>query len=80
MLECLARTGFEEITVIDPDIIENRNLDRLIYADRHSLGLRKADVAAAHLHGIATARRPVIRPLPLSIRTERATDWRPTLT
>ena len=72
VLECLARTGFEEITVIDPDWVEVRNLDRLIYADRPCLGLRKAEVAAAHLRRVATARRPVIRAVPLSIRTERA--------
>ena len=75
VLECLARTGFEQITVIDPDLdpdlVEDRNLDRLIYADRHCLGLRKAEVAAAHLHRIATARRPVVRLVPLSVRTER---------
>ena len=34
--------------------------------------LPKAEVAAAHLHRIATARRPVARPVPLSVRTERA--------
>ena len=72
VLECLVRTGFEEITVIDPDLVEDRNLDRLIYADRHCLGLRKAEVAATRLRAIATAQRPVIRPVPLSIRTERA--------
>ena len=72
VLECLARTGFEEITLIDPDLIEDRNLDRLIYADRHCLGLHKAEIAATHLRTIATAHHPVIRPVPLSIRTKRA--------
>ena len=72
VLECLARTGFEQITIIDPDLVEDRNLDRLIYADRHCLGLPKADVAAAHLRRIATARGPVVRPVYLSIRRERA--------
>ena len=72
VLECLARTGFEQITVIDPDLVEDRNLDRLIYADRHCLGLPKAELAAARLRRVATARRPVVRPVPLSIRTERA--------
>ncbi len=72
VLECLARTGFEEITVLDPDLVEDKNLDRLIYADRHCLGLRKAEVAAAHLRRVATAHRPVIRPVPFSIRTEQA--------
>ena len=72
VLESLARTGFEQITVIDPDLVEDRNLDRLIYADRHCLGLPKAILAAAHLRRIATARRPIVRAVPLSIRTERA--------
>ena len=72
VLECLARTGFEEITVIDADHVEEKNLDRLIYADRHCLGLPKADVAAAHLRRVATARHPTIRSIPLSVRTERA--------
>lgn len=72
VLECLARTGFEEITVIDPDLVEEENLDRLIYADRRSLGLGKAEVAAARLRRVAAARRPVVRVVPLSIRTERA--------
>ena len=72
VLESLARTGFEEITIIDPDLVEEKNLDRLIYADQHCLGLRKAELAAAHVRRVATAQRPVIRPVPSSIRTERA--------
>ena len=72
VLELLARTGIEEITIVDPDLVEERNLDRLIYADRHCLGLRKAEVAAAHARRVATALPPVVRPVPLSIRTERA--------
>ncbi len=72
VLESLARTGFEEITIIDADFVEERNLDRLIYSDRHCLGVSKASVAADHLRRVATARRPVFRPVPLSIRTERA--------
>ena len=72
VLESLARSGFEEITVIDADVVEERNLDRLVYADRHCLGLGKARLAAARARSVATAHRPVIRPVPLSIRTERA--------
>ena len=72
VLESLARTGFEEITIIDADLVEETNLDRLIYADRHCLGVRKAEVAADHFCRVSTARRPVVRPVPLSIRTERA--------
>lgn len=72
VLECLARIGFEEITIVDPDWVEEKNLDRLIYADQHCLGLRKVEVAAAHLQRVATARRLVLNTVPLSIRTERA--------
>ena len=31
VLEALARTGFEQITIIDPDDVEPHNLDRLVY-------------------------------------------------
>ena len=72
VLESLARTGFEEITIIDPDVVEESNLDRLVYADRHCIGLPKADLAAARARSVATANCPKIRPVPLSIRTERA--------
>ena len=72
VLESLARTGFEEITIIDADFVEEKNLDRLVSADRHCLGLRKAEVAAAHIRRVATADRPVVRPVQMSIRAERA--------
>ena len=72
VLESLARTGFEHITIIDHDEVALHNLDRLAYADRFSVGLRKADLAAARVRQIATASRPVVHALALSIRTERA--------
>lgn len=72
VLEFLARTGFEEITVIDPDLIEEKNLDRLVYADKHCLGLQKVMVAAAHARQVATAKKVIIRPVGLSIRTKLA--------
>ena len=72
VLEALARTGFESITVVDPDRIEEKNLDRLIYADPSSLGLNKAEVAIDHVRRVSTARRPNLRAIPLSIRTKVA--------
>lgn len=72
VLESLARTGFEEITIVDPDRVAEGNLDRLIYADRSCVGLRKVEVAATHLRRVATTKNPVIRPVPLSVRTEQA--------
>ena len=72
ILESLARIGFEHITIIDGDEVALHNLDRLVYADRFSVSLRKAELAAGHVRQIATAARPIVRALPLSIRTERA--------
>ena len=72
VIEALARTGFEEITIIDEDLVEEKNLDRLIYADRYCVGLLKADLAVARARRVSTAGRPVVRAVPLSIRTERA--------
>ena len=72
VIEALARTGIEEITIIDEDSVEEKNLDRLIYADRHCVGVGKADLAAARARRVSTAGRPVVRAVPLSIRTERA--------
>ena len=72
ILESLARTGIEQITIIDDDEVALHNLDRLVYADRRSVGLRKAELAAKHVRRIATASRPVVRVVPLSIRTKRA--------
>ncbi len=72
VLEALARTGFEQITIIDPDDVALHNLDRLVYADRFSVGLRKVDLAAARVYQVSTASHPVVRTLPLSIRHERA--------
>lgn len=72
ILESLARTGIEQITIIDDDEVALHNLDRLVYADRSSVGLRKAKLAAKHVRRTATASRPVVRVVPLSIRTERA--------
>ena len=72
VLESLARMGVEQITIIDDDHVAERNLDRLVYADCASIGLRKVDLVTAHIRRIATASRPVIRAVPLSIRNERA--------
>ena len=72
VLESLARIGIERISIIDDDEVELHNLDRLAYADRWSVGLRKVDVAARYLRRIATASDFLVRAIPLSIRTERA--------
>lgn len=55
MAEGLARTGFEDITLIDFDLVERHNLDRLVYATRRDIGNLKVVVAAGHLVARATA-------------------------
>lgn len=55
MGEALARTGFEDVPIIDYDHIETKNLDRLVYATRRNVGKLKAPELAAHLREVATA-------------------------
>jgi molybdopterin-synthase adenylyltransferase len=53
--EALARTGFEEVVLIDFDRVEKHNLDRLNYATREDIGKLKVEVLGEHLIGRATA-------------------------
>jgi molybdopterin/thiamine biosynthesis adenylyltransferase len=53
--EALARTGFEDVMLIDFDYIEKHNLDRLAYATRADIGRLKVEVQAEHLAARATA-------------------------
>lgn len=55
--EGMGRTGVEDITVIDFDAIETKNLDRLLYARPSNVGALKAEALADHLRGCATAAR-----------------------
>jgi hypothetical protein len=55
--EGMARTGLEDITVIDFDEIETKNLDRLLYAKPGNVGALKAKALAEHLRECATAAR-----------------------
>jgi molybdopterin/thiamine biosynthesis adenylyltransferase len=53
--EALARTGFEDVMLIDFDRIEKHNLDRLAYATRADIGRLKVEAQAQHLTARATA-------------------------
>lgn len=53
--EGMARTGVENVTVIDFDRIETRNLDRLLYATPRFVGALKAPTLAERLAECATA-------------------------
>lgn len=53
--ESLVRTGFEDVSLIDFDIVKTHNLDRLNYATRRDVGRSKVDVLAEYLRDRATA-------------------------
>ena len=53
--ESLARTGFEDITLIDFDVIKKHNLDRLNFAITRDVGRLKVEVLAEFLRERATA-------------------------
>jgi hypothetical protein len=55
MGDAIARSGFEDLMLMDFDFIEIHNLDRLSYATRDDVGQLKVDVQAAHLSARATA-------------------------
>ena len=44
-LECLVRSGFENITIVDSDIIDKSNLNRQIISLNSNLGINKTEVA-----------------------------------
>ena len=70
--EMAARIGVGRITLIDPDRIEEHNLDRLLNATPAHLGEPKVEVAAAALRHHSTAESIEITALPASIRETHA--------
>ena len=61
MIEGLARLGFRNITIIDPDIAEMTNLNRvagMTYSDAIN-GTRKADIARKNIVAINPQAKPV---------------------
>jgi hypothetical protein len=75
--EALARTGFEDIILIDFDHVERHNLDRLVYATRKDIGQLKVAVAAEHLLARATAEPFHVDPVAAAVYEE--TGFRATL-
>ena len=49
--EALARTGFEDVLLVDFDVVKTHNLDRLNYATKWDVGRNKVEVLADHLAG-----------------------------
>ncbi len=68
--EALARTGFEDIILIDFDRVERHNLDRLVYATRNDIGKLKVAVDAEHLSVRATAEPFRVDPVAAAVYEE----------
>ena len=70
--EAIARIGIAQVTLIDPDKIEEHNLDRLLYGTMKDIGELKVDAAARAMKAHATADQIQITALPVSIHDEVA--------
>ena len=70
--ESVARIGVSRITLVDPDKIEEHNLDRLLNATLGDIGEYKVEVAAKAIHRSSTAINADIVSLPVSVHTKRA--------
>lgn len=65
--ETLARMGVGRLRLMDFDVVERHNLDRLVHASESDVGRPKVDVAAEQLRLHATAPAVDIEPLSLSV-------------
>ena len=70
--EAIARIGIAQVTLIDPDKVEEHNLDRLLYGAVSDVGRLKVDLAAQAMRRNATADQLQITALPVSIHNEVA--------
>lgn len=69
--ESLARTGFEDITLIDFDIVKTHNLDRLNYANARDVGRVKVELLAEFLRARATATSFRVEPVVAAVYQEK---------
>ena len=67
--EAMARIGVGEITLIDPDVVEEHNLDRLLYGTINDIGKYKVGLAEEKIRRHSTASDINIVSLPVSIHT-----------
>ena len=70
--EAMARIGIRNISLIDPDRVEAHNLDRLLNGHEGSIGQFKVRVAESAIKRHATAHKPAIQAIPLSIHQQEA--------
>lgn len=70
--EATARIGVNHVVLIDPDKVEEHNLDRLLYGATKNIGSYKVDVASGMIRKHATAKDINIKALPMSVHHEQA--------
>lgn len=70
--EAVARIGVAKITLIDPDSVEEHNLDRLLYGSTKDIGKLKVRLAAQSIRRSATSEKTEITALPIAIQNETA--------
>ncbi len=70
--EAMARLGIARVTLIDPDRVEEHNLDRLLYGTVKDIGQLKVDLASQAMRSHATAETLYITALPVSVHTQAA--------
>ena len=70
--EAIARIGVSQVTLIDPDKVEEHNLDRLLYGTVQDIGKLKVHLAAQAMQRHATAEKIQITTLPISVHNRDA--------
>ena len=64
----MARIGVGQVTLIDPDRVEEHNLDRLLYGTKADVGVEKVRLAKSRMEQHATADNIRIKALSLPIQ------------
>ena len=70
--EAMARIGVRQITLFDPDRVEEHNLDRLLYGTARDIGKLKVDLAKSKMRLSATAEGVAIKAISKSIKDRSA--------
>ena len=70
--EAIARIGVTQVTLIDPDKVEEHNLDRLLFGTTKDIGKLKVDLVSHTMQRNATAEEIKITTLPFSVHYEVA--------
>ena len=68
--ETLARMGCEDLVLVDFDLVETHNLDRLVTASEEDIGRLKVDVAEDRVRLVGTADAIKVRAVPHSVAEE----------